>query len=646
MDIDLARIKGGPELVGDISGDLGIGVGLMILINFFKVERSTISKITSSKLRPDIVCKRDNLTIILECKGTSDAASFNVMAARAVRQKNSRNANIKIASVTIFNQNNISQNFLIDPPSMLENRPDPILLKAQHYINVFNMIGEVELSLYFKTLKRRLSNPEDEVNYDIKVDLFSKIQEEYKRISARGYMFYGKFYQDFDTVQNKLILSMKTPELSLSAEKLDKIITRIDSGDIKIPAFQRGYVWKPSQILDLLDSIYKNYPIGSVLLWTTNETLKHSRNIAGYKIPENPDEYPVNYVLDGQQRISSIYATFSSRTEQDSSSDMYNPNLDIFEIYYDFSKKVFSSKKEIDPNSTNVIYLRNFLDPAKLIDSLSTLDNKYHSEAKELFSKFINYELPVITIKNRTKSEVGIIFERVNNTGTKLTTLDLMIAWTWTEDFHLLEKINDLSTELEKKNFGKLKKDILLQTISGIIQDDTTTQKVLSLSGEEIRDNWGMFCESIKKAIDFLSTELNCLHHDFLPAQQQIISLCKFFSIQGNVSSNQIKLLKKWFWKTSFSDREDNEQALENIKFSIDHRDLVETKFTKKSNKKISQKAPSDYFFNLLPTDDFNEILESNIFPLNKEIYKGDDFVGFLHERASLVMNEIIKVTN
>jgi uncharacterized protein with ParB-like and HNH nuclease domain len=282
---------------------------------------------------------------------------------------------------------------------------------------------------------------------------------------------------------------MREPELSTGAEKIDKIISRINSGDIKIPAFQRAYVWKQNQILDLLDSIVKNYPIGSVLLWSTVEHLNHTRNIAGYKIPDNTEEYPVNYVLDGQQRISSIYATFSDKTEQDTESSKYNPNLNIFEIYYNFTTKSFLPKSEVVTNSSDTIYLRDFLNGVKLIDSFQTLDSQFHNDAKELYSKFINYELPVVTIKHREKSEVGIIFERINNTGTKLTTLDLMTAWTWTEDFHLLESMTDLQDELEEKNFGDLTANILLQSVSAVIQNNTTTKAVTELSGEQVRDN-------------------------------------------------------------------------------------------------------------------------------------------------------------
>lgn len=529
---------------------------------------------------------------------------------------------------------------------------------------------------------------------------------------------------------------MKAPEISSNPEKIDKLISRISNGDIRIPAFQRGYIWKQNQILELLDSIVKNFPIGSVLLWSTIDKLNHTRNIAGYKIPESAPEYPVNYVLDGQQRLSSIYATFSSQTEQDPSTGKYNPNLDIFEIYYDFKRKSFQPKSEVDTSSDSVIYLRDFLDGAKLIDALATLHKDHHGDAKEIYSKFINYELPVVTIKNRTKSEVGIIFERINNTGTKLSTLDLMTAWTWTDDFHLIEAIADLLEELEEKNFGDITRNILLQTISGVIKQDTTTPAILELDGEEVRNAWNGFCEALRKAIDFLSTELNCSHQDFLPAQQQLVAICNFFSIKETPSYQQLKALKKWFWKTSFSNRystgqttskmnadiatiieirKDNFASVDSVKYSVTESELINTQFSKansltraflllmaqfsptdliknikvditkslseynrkeyhhifpnaflnkqgfshdkifslvnfcflpsESNKKISRKSPSDYFFKLIPSTEYTSILTSNLIPIKKEIYERDDFNLFLSERAKHILIELDKLT-
>nr|VFJ86718.1 MAG: Protein of unknown function DUF262 [Candidatus Kentron sp. LFY] len=257
---------------------------------------------------------------------------------------------------------------------------------------------------------------------------------------------------------------MKKAELTPTAQKIDNIINRIDEGDIKIPAFQRGYVWKQEQIIDLLESIVAKYPIGSVLLWKTSEKLKSTRNVAGYKIPERDESYPVNYTLDGQQRLASIYGVFSHQLEQEEALSGYNPDKDIFEIYYDFKKKQFLDKNSIeDPG--NCVYLRNLLDVSTLIPALSELDPQYYEPAQDLASQFLNYEIPVVTIENRSRSDVGIIFERINNTGTRLTALDLMTAWTWTDDFHLLESCNRLSEELKEKGFGGIKDKTILQIV-------------------------------------------------------------------------------------------------------------------------------------------------------------------------------------
>jgi len=531
---------------------------------------------------------------------------------------------------------------------------------------------------------------------------------------------------------------MREPEVTTTSQKIDKLIKRIDEGDIKVPAFQRGYVWKQNQIIELLQSIISEFPIGSILLWEASEKerLKSTRNIAGYLIPDRPDSYPVNYVLDGQQRLSSIYAVFSECITQDKSFEQYNPDLDIFEIYFDFQDEQFKPKEECDPEANYVVYLRNLLNPVKLFDELERLDRGFHTKAKELSSKFLNYDLPVVTIKNRSRADVGLIFERINNTGTKLDTIDLMAAWTWSEDFHLLEAANELLEELEEKGFGGLSHKLLLQIIAGILIGSTKTENILSLKGEQVRDGWNQICESIRRCIDFLSTELNCYHFDFLPYSQQLVSLTKFFSIVSRPEADKLSQLKRWFWITSFSDRYSTGQttakmdsdlatmekiakgdvlAIDKYSYTVTKSELIANQFSKTnpltrafllllaqhspldlvkntridlgdslsaynrkqyhhvfpnsylsrmgltkskrfslvsfcflpsdSNKQISRKAPSDYFFNLVPKDHFKQILNSNLLPLKKEIYQDNDYEQFLDRRAEVIMSAIDKIT-
>jgi uncharacterized protein with ParB-like and HNH nuclease domain len=64
-----------------------------------------------------------------------------------------------------------------------------------------------------------------------------------------------------------------------------------------------------------IDSIYKGYPFGSLLFWRTKESLKHEKNLGPFALPERHPDYPVDYVLDGQQRITSIFGVFQTRLE-------------------------------------------------------------------------------------------------------------------------------------------------------------------------------------------------------------------------------------------------------------------------------------------------------------------------------------------
>ena len=85
-----------------------------------------------------------------------------------------------------------------------------------------------------------------------------------------------------------------------AVERIENLAGRIREGDILLPKFQRDFVWDRRQVLDLLDSIANNYPVGSVLLWLSRQVLHAENSIADLPIKDRGEEYPVNYLLDGQ----------------------------------------------------------------------------------------------------------------------------------------------------------------------------------------------------------------------------------------------------------------------------------------------------------------------------------------------------------
>ncbi len=111
---------------------------------------------------------------------------------------------------------------------------------------------------------------------------------------------------------------------------ISTLIAGISNGEIKVPKFQRQFVWKENQAIDLLDSIAKNYPSGSLLVWKTKTKLKAERNIGEFNLPLTDDHDPTDYILDGQQRLTVIYSCLGA-----------GENEGGFSVAYDLETKKF-----------------------------------------------------------------------------------------------------------------------------------------------------------------------------------------------------------------------------------------------------------------------------------------------------------------
>lgn len=87
------------------------------------------------------------------------------------------------------------------------------------------------------------------------------------------------------------------------------LLTDIERGQVKIPQFQRDFVWTMQKSAALLDSVIKGYPVGTFIFWATKDRLRSVRNLGNTQLPEPKDGDTVSFVLDGQQRLTSLYAS-------------------------------------------------------------------------------------------------------------------------------------------------------------------------------------------------------------------------------------------------------------------------------------------------------------------------------------------------
>jgi len=239
---------------------------------------------------------------------------------------------------------------------------------------------------------------------------------------------------------------------TLSIRELLEAVAR---GQIRIPAFQRGFVWDPERVAHLMDSIYKGYPFGSLLFWRTKEQLKFDRDLGPWKIPEPKEDYPVDYVLDGQQRTSSIFGVFQRGLEPDAS-------IDWAPIYFDLQaeptaqESQFVALKDDDVDADRHFPLNTLFDSAAYRSATEKFAPEIIVKIDAMQEIFKEMKIPVQVTKTNDKATVAIIFERVNRQGIELNTLQLLSAWTWSEDFQLQDQFAELAEEIEPFGFADL----------------------------------------------------------------------------------------------------------------------------------------------------------------------------------------------
>ncbi|WP_123715901.1 DUF262 domain-containing protein, partial [Pseudomonas poae] len=291
----------------------------------------------------------------------------------------------------------------------------------------------------------------------------------------------------------------------------------------------------------LLDSIYRGYPVGSLLLWSTREALKHERNVGGFRLPETPDDYPVNYILDGQQRLTTLYGVFNSEkyTADASLADRFNicylPDEDTFTHYS-------------STNGKDKIHLNKILDTTKLLIELPNFNDRQKAKIAKLTEAFKDYEFPVVTIKERSNKEVCSIFQRINSSGTPLSNLELLAAWTWSDEFDLRREIDSLLDALSDKGYEQIDQPLLMRMLASLTCGSIDSDDLVDVDPTVLVDGMKRLKKAILSSVDFLEGQLKIKNVIFLPFPIMLIAIVNFHAKIERPNADQLDQLRKWFW--------------------------------------------------------------------------------------------------
>ena len=193
--------------------------------------------------------------------------------------------------------------------------------------------------------------------------------------------------------------------------KYSDLISEIETGQVKIPQFQRKFVWDIKSSAKLLDSIIKGYPIGTFIYWRTNERLRAVRDLGNIKLPEPKDGEYVNFVLDGQQRLTSLFATLKGLVIADEE----GKKTDYSEMYVDFNA---TEDQEIIITDPSKLPDNTFMKVTDLMEGsltqLAAFPPEYHKSIENYKKIIQSYSFSVINLKNAPIDVATEVFTRLN----------------------------------------------------------------------------------------------------------------------------------------------------------------------------------------------------------------------------------------
>ena len=337
-----------------------------------------------------------------------------------------------------------------------------------------------------------------------------------------------------------------------------ELLHTIENGTLKIPQFQRDFVWTREKSAKLIDSILKGYPIGTFILWKTREQLRAVKNIGGVDLPPTPEGDYAEQVLDGQQRLTSLYAAVNGLTitrTSGSTEDFSQICVDLDEDPTTETTIAFSSSPE-NAEAGRFVRLREVI--AKDFNFLSGLSEARRVRLQSYSERINEYRFSAILIKDAPLDVATEIFTRINVGGKPLSVFEVMVAKTYDQesDFDLQHKYTGLMEELAKVEYETLPQSSVLQFASILLTGEAKKRDILGLRTADFRATWPRVEEGFKRAVDYFRGTFRVRASRMLPYGSLIIPFAAFFDEHPDrPTAEQTQRLREFFWRVALTGR-------------------------------------------------------------------------------------------
>lgn len=349
--------------------------------------------------------------------------------------------------------------------------------------------------------------------------------------------------------------------------EINNIITKIDENQLFVPAFQREYVWKKKDAKNLIQSLLKGYPTGTMLTWETNNPPELKGNHEYHS-----NQGSVKLILDGQQRITTLYMLIKGEippyyTEKEITHDIRNMYVNVETLELEYFKKILMENNPIWINLTHL--LKGEIRTRTVTDKLEELNNneRLPRDKENLIDDNIR-KLEKIKERDFLEQEVPAhadikqaidIFYIVNSSGVNLTDAELALAQIsgyWPQARQLFKtKLSDL-----KERGWVFKLDFIVYALLAVTHKMGSKMEKLHTSDnkEKIQEAWKVLDENVLDyTCNLLQSQAYVDHTDEINSVYALIPIIAYIYSKPSyrLNEDEIKKVVKWFYYSQIRSR-------------------------------------------------------------------------------------------
>ena len=312
--------------------------------------------------------------------------------------------------------------------------------------------------------------------------------------------------------------------------KLKNILDQIDEGILALPQFQRGFVWKRWQVRNLMESLYQDFPVGSMLVWQT-KARQHELKGTG-KLSLGGHEL----LLDGQQRLTSLYGIVRGKRPAFSNADpstflnlYFNVESEAFEFYG--PTKMKHNPKWVSVTDVMQKDLGDVIQPFMNDPHLASYIGRIARITGILQRDF---HVETMTDQSMSMNVVVDIFNQVNSGGTKLSKGDLALAKICADWPQARETMQVRLEALADKSYY-FNLDWLLRCVNGLVTGhaDFAELERQNVTIEQVKDGLARAEKHVDSALNILASRLGLDHSYVQGSPNALVAMARFFDKHG-----------------------------------------------------------------------------------------------------------------